>query len=246
MYRLIASVILMLIILQTDGCKSKDSPTSADNHSTPPVTEITEQERSDAFNGVEQMLSSVSSVSAEAGNQAIAAYLRTLPQIKSVGISDSTANVWALFKDNRVLIVANNRFPGGDTSLEMPKAQHRSIMDGQPPELPGAKQARLINAMGTGFVDPRPVLSGMLSSRGYAVTTAQGTVEDLMNVSGDGIFYIDTHGGKGINPLDTNKGGYSLWTATRRTSQLDSAYKEMFRLGELVYFTAKGDRARAV
>ncbi len=226
------------LLLLSSSCKKDDNIVGPTSQSPP----LSESQRASALRGVEEALAAASHQNMGAGNAALVAYLRSQPDFTASGIADTGGNVWARFTDGRLLIIANNRPVSGDTSSpEPPLSRHMPVGDPLVDNLPGSKKARIMNAMGSWFVDPSPVLSGMLSSKGYEVTREQGTVEKLMQVSGDGVFYFDTHGGNGERRDRTEI--IALWTATPRTPQLDTAYTGMLDADELCYFTAKNNRS---
>ena len=73
----------------------------------------------------------------------------------------------------------------------------------------------IVNGLGINFADkdPRPEILGMLQSNEYVGTLEDATVANLRTVSGDGIFYIRSHGGmaKDVNGADVS---YALWTSS--------------------------------
>src|SRR5436853_509775 len=79
------------------------------------------------------------------------------------------------------------------------------------------KSARVQLFIGLGIhfpdKDPRAEILGMLQSNEYVGTLEDATVANLRTVSGDGIFYIRSHGGmaKDVNGADVS---YALWTSS--------------------------------
>jgi hypothetical protein len=232
-----------LLIGRTDGKKDTIALNAISQVRFSPSTlppSLDEQVRSNALSGVEAAFSSVAKLSISEGNAALVLYLHTRPEFAASGIADSGGNVWARFTDGRLLIIANNRTVSEDTTSPSPSISHSNILNKTSDDnMPVSKKARVMNAMGTWFTDPSPVLSGMLTSRGYTVNVQQGTVENLGRVSGDGIFYFDSHGGNGWRRDSSSI--IALWTATPRTPQLDTAYKLMLDADELCYVTAKNN-----
>ena len=232
---LVGAVALLMLSL---SCK-KDSNLTGPSSQSPPLSE---GQRAIALQGVEEALASVSHQSMSVGNATLLAYLRSQSIFAAAGIADTGANVWARFTDGRLLIIANNRPVSGDTSSpESPMSQPRRVGGSPAGNLPGSNKARVMSAMGTWFVDPTGVLTSLLSSRGYVVTPERGTVDNLLHVNGDGVFYFDSHGGNGWRRDSTEI--IALWTATPRSPERDNAYMGMLDADELCYFTAKNDRS---
>src|SRR5262249_30648815 len=104
--------------------------------------------------------------------------------------------------------------------------------------------ARLLFALGSAFVDPRPDLRAWLNEENYAQPVNEGaTVDQLKTVGGDGVFYFDGHGGG--EP-------YSLTTSTEVSSALDKQFDDdlhpktvngVKQLQRLTYITAVWDSA---
>ena len=106
--------------------------------------------------------------------------------------------------------------------------------DGKPSNLPKSNQYRVLSSMGPGFLDVRPAIRNYLYNAGYQEVQADATVQGLRTVGGDGVFYIDAHGG-------SSTGSYALWTATERTDANDELFKEDLDAGRLVIMNACDD-----
>jgi hypothetical protein len=77
---------------------------------------------------------------------------------------------------------------------------------------------------------------------GYQVELKDATIENLKAVSGDAVFYIQTHGGAGH--LHTKKGPHkimALWTKELVTDERDSLYKEDLDKETICYMLATND-----
>jgi hypothetical protein len=149
-----------------------------------------------------------------------------MPAFDNVG-SNPDGSVWAQFKNNGPLVMIVNT-PVGDSGIAAQSiGAHKAMASARYTAQPTNIQARLLYAMGAHF-DPSPVaeLRSMLSTRGYIAPLNEGaSVDELKNVSGDGLFYFQTHGGLGYvrkdNPADPNAPIvpspipiYALWTTT--------------------------------
>jgi hypothetical protein len=162
------------------------------------------------------------------------AYLQDEPSIRDAGITPGTTTVWAVFNDGVSLILPNNRATGSmaDTLVDDASASESAMRASSAPrripagrravgalaapeiglELPASNTFRAVNPIGTCHVDPLPVLKSLLTGGGYVdARPGPATVEGLKRVRGDGVFYINTHGGIGFDGQQTPI--YSLWTA---------------------------------
>src|SRR5262249_19472171 len=161
-------------------------------------------------------------------------YLKSLPAIKAAGITPE-ATVWATFKDGVALVIPNDDQTSSpadtlldDTSLPAPKSlrvpQHVSIPAGRrmmtalrvpdrAREIPSSNKFRALNPIGTCHVDPLPVIKSLLRKGHYVdVHPTTATVEELEAARGEGVFYLNTHGGVGFD--GNGQAIYCLWTAT--------------------------------
>lgn len=203
------------------------------------------------------------------GEDSIAAravpYLKSLPSIKDAGITPGTTSVWALFKDDVPLIIPNNREPSAqsDTLIDdsfaairpapsTPAPRRRAIPAGRSMktallvptrslELPVPATFRAYNAIGPCFVNPLPVVRSLLKDGNYVdAHPGAPTVQELKrNVHGDGVFYINTHGGAGFGPLKIPI--YALWTMDAFDSlAVVPVYNDMLHRDEVVVMVEKG------
>lgn len=190
-----------------------------------------------------------------------AGYLGHQPLIKSSGITPGTTTVWAVFTDGVPLIFPNNRNPsaGTDTLIDDAAApapsraapQRRVVIPAgrkmfsalrvptRALELPAQPTFRAVNAIGTCYTDPLPVLKSLLRKGHYVdAGPLNGTVESFASIHGNGIVYIDSHGGIGMN--DENAPVYGIWTATPHDFSTLDKYNDMIHDGQLVIMTERG------
>jgi hypothetical protein len=188
-------------------------------------------------------------------------YLNHQPSIKSSGITAGTTTAWAVFNDGVSLIIPNNRNESAATDTLVDDAsspapvrtapqRHIVIPAGRKMrgalavpskglELPVRPTFRAINAIGTCFVNPLPVLKQLLVAGHYAnAGDLSGTIESMYSVQGNGLFYIDTHGGAGKN--DDGLPMYALWTATTHEIPTLAKYVDLLHDGQLVVMTERG------
>ena len=182
------------------------------------------------------------------------AYIRGMPSVERAGITDETT-VWANFANGFDLIIPNNRDPStaADTlvdnvSTPSPKvsaAPRRIVVPAgrgmtrafrvpsSGRELPVSNQFRAVNAIGTCHINPLPVIKRLLRNGHYVDANPPApTVAGLMNVRGDGVFYINSHGGPGF---DRNQVAYyAIWTLDPLVTATLGNYRAMVNSHELV------------
>lgn len=165
-------------------------------------------------------------------NQALAAFLKNRPEFEASGVTDEDS-VWARFTDGRLLLVVNNRYaaPAAQRSADIPTAS-TAAADARR-AIPAVTKAYAVSAMGAGFQDSASAVAGGLLSKGYNVSAGAVPVSRLKQVQQAGVFYIDTHGGKG--PRRDGAEVYSLGTSEPATPEGDEAYKDDLDAGRLVY-----------
>ena len=183
------------------------------------------------------------------------AYLEDLPTVVEAGIVPGTTTVWANFANGFDLVIPNNRnvssqadtladdsaatpipstaparrvtIPAGRAALKV-LSQPTSAL-----ELPEKATFRAINAIGTCHVNPLPVIRSLLTAGNYVnANGGRGTVNDFKNVSGDGVFYVNSHGGPGF---DANQQAfYAIWTLDPIDVATLGNYRAMVANHELV------------
>jgi len=163
-------------------------------------------------------------------------------------------DVYAVFRDDRILLFPNTPFEdetGGRTATEerlqpRPDEQVQSTA-GRTKDLPKSAQASLFLGMGRIVSDNTAGIEFFFakSRAGYVPKRKEASVDVLKTVSGDGIFYIYTHGGVGYVPSVRRQGAesavMSLWTTTPVTAANDTLYKNDIRDRVLAYSIANHD-----
>jgi len=216
---------------------------------------LTTDERIAAIAATEAAAEALSAdgVTGAALNAALVAWLAQQPAYTAAGIDSLTSSVWAQFRDGRLLIIANNRDPvpvsdslvaetasGAAATTPLPV-----VVTAEATELPAADKVRLLHSFGPGFDQVQAPIADIgrwLEANGYEVAAGlegDARVETLRNVSGDGLFYLNTHGGKG-----KTRSGQQIY-AVQSSSLVDEA-KEKFpdfaddlANDRLVYMTAR-------
>ena len=69
-----------------------------------------------------------------------------------------------------------------------PHRTSRGELSVEATELPKSSQARLLNGLGTCYINAVPELKAQLEGAGYSVLNATASVESLKTVSSDGVF----------------------------------------------------------
>ena len=230
-----ASRILLLVpvLLLYGGCKKSEGPTSPG----PPVPigkPISDSLRTAVIGLVQQKFASLAWLNLPADNQQMAQFLKSLPAFEDAGVLGG--NAWGRFVDGRLLLVVHNR-PVGDSLLGFEKSPIRRIVQDQ--DLPSSRQARVLNAMGSHFVNPTGALNALLSGNGYQIVGGTGSVDSLKSVQGDGVFYISAHGGEGL--LSDSSHDFGVWTSTRADSIGEKKYRTELDSKELCYLTEDVD-----
>src|SRR2546426_2295727 len=230
-----ASRILVLItaLLLCGGCKKSEGPTSP-GPPLPIVPPISDSLRTAVIGLVQQKFASLAWLDRAADNLQMAQFLKSLPAFEEAGVLGG--NTWGRFADGRLLLVVHNR-PVGDSGLAFEKAALRRTVQDQ--DLPTSRQARMLNAMGSHFINAPAALIPLLAGNGYQIVQGKGSVDSLKSVQGDGVFYIDAHGGEGI--LRDSSHSFGLWTSTKADSTADKKYKTELDSRELCYMTATVD-----
>lgn len=129
---------------------------------------------------------------------ALAAFMAADSAYAEVGVEEGALCAWGVFIDGRVHIIDSSRHP-------VPEAVSRIAADPMPlaaasVELPKGKKARLLHSFGERFEGQTAVtkMSSWLAAEGYEVRSGRegdARLTTLRAVSGDGFFYINTHGG---------------------------------------------------
>ncbi len=144
--------------------------------------------------------------------------------------------------------------PGGRPSTASSRLLARSAPRGAVAAAPGGTVPKsgtyhLLNGLGSVFSgsDPRSAIAGMLDANGYTGTQAEANLATLRSISGDGVFYLRTHGGMGSFKSDgSTRDMYALWTTSEAMDS--TAEKNDLTLvgdltqGRVVYMLFRNDR----
>jgi hypothetical protein len=181
---------------------------------------------------------SLPGVDRQADNQTLRAFVDGLPQISAAGVGVTSSLVWARFADSgRTLVILNNRpltaqptissanAPSSalvtrDKEVAEETAVQSAIADqllGSATEIPQSIKARLLNGFGSGIANPVPdIHEWLVDKQAYSDPIgADASVAGLRHVGGDGVFYINSHGGADSTAAESIP--YHIWTNTETT-----------------------------
>ena len=246
--------LIVIVSLMFGGChdpvEKKDQDPKGDG-------EITVEERMTALDRCEAKANELNNLVSPEDRIQMLTWLTTQPEFAMAGFAGE--QLFAVFTDDRVLfflhtpldetggrIATNGRDPVDTTT------NYKSPVNARTEDVPRAKQVSLFMGLGRLFPNQPGAVDFIFSKSqsGYATKQRVATVEELKTVSGDGIFYIFTHGGVGYVPSIRRPGAESplmtLWTTTPVTPELDTLYKEDLKNRVLAYSIATHDSRTSV
>ena len=176
--------------------------------------------------------------------QAISAFMAARPEYKAAGVDVEALSAWGRFSDGRLHLVAANRDP---SPAALATANRATAKSG---ELPKATKARLLHSFGPNFEGQAPVdqMRGYLQGKDWTVRGGGEGVADvgtLKGVTGDGFFYINTHGGRMEvdDPSEPDGKLYSIQSSTLVDAGHENGLAADLQALRLVHFTARnGDQ----
>lgn len=184
------------------------------------------------------------------------AYLQGLPTVADAGIFSGTTTIWVTFANGYDLVIPNNREPSSmaDTLVDaasapaprstvaprkitIPAGRRMMTALAVPEtarEIPESAQFRAVNAIGTCHINPLPGIRSLLTEGNYTnANPPLPTVAGLKNsVHGDGVFYINSHGGPGFDK--NQQAFYAVWTLDPIDPATLANYTSMLATHELV------------
>jgi len=170
---------------------------------------------------------------------ALLTFLEERDEILAAGTNDD--GIWAIYKSGVPLMILDNREPDAPAPSAAPLVSQRVS------DVPKGTRARLINTMGTAFVDETPMARELLTAKGYSVVKDAGSVDSLRTLAGDGVLYFSAHGGLCVIPSFNDKGKvvigsdgepvtvlqFGLWTSTPFDENDEDRYLTDLREGTL-------------
>ncbi len=174
--------------------------------------------------------------------QAVAAFMATRPEYKAAGVDVETISAWGRFTDGRMHAVTDNRAPSPRSTVAL-----RNALDAKSgAELPKEAKARLLHSFGTNFEGQGPIdeMRGYLQGKGWTVRPGlegRASLFTLKTTSGDGFFYINTHGGRiGVDdPSEPESKMYAIQSSTRVDDEGENAFAGDLAALRLVHYTAR-------
>ncbi len=211
---------------------------------------LTDERRIATLREVINRIPALTGSDANARRQEMLAVLRGRPEFEEVG-EDEDGSLWARFTDGRLFVIIANRDALTQAEVDSivadldltsapasPAGLAAASLPGPPNGLPKSENARFyLGGEPPGYPTVIPWLQQIVKSRGYVITPGAGigTIDDLKNVSGDGIFYWTSHGGPGRR-RDGSR-GYGIASATQISVLNDIRYKQDWDSLRLVYTT---------
>jgi len=184
---------------------------------------IDDATRAAALDAVNARFSALHRADGTVDTASLSAYISSRPEFASAGVT-SGGLVFGFFKDGRVLAVFTNLKP--DPTLQEvappipPGAKNRETTGDVPP----LEQMRVVQNLGAGFSNPTSDIVSWTAAKGYSSVPDSMDVEEMKSWSGDGVVFINTHGGK-FPFKSQNDLHAALLTATPHTIGGDAKYK---------------------
>ena len=235
-------LVFVFLVLLISGCSKK-----ADNITGPPGTGGGGGgTASDSLrNSVLDSVVAFTSQSPTPSDQAVLQFFRGRRAFEASGIAPD-GSVWARFTDGKMLIYVSNFQPASAPPSPFNRSDGNGY-GGRTENLPGTLKARILNSLGTAFEDAGSAeavqsIRSWLDNAGYTSPLGSSTagVNDLKQVSGDGIFYMSAHGGMCQARDSTTI--YAIWTADEASPASDAGLKLDLDSSYVVYMVATHDR----
>jgi hypothetical protein len=150
--------------------------------------------------------------------------------------------VFAVFNDATIYMVVNNRAKAKDfTDIDVQRKDNSNKRVGEFKinAMPVSNKVYLLNALGTSFSSSRYSqnnIKKLFNDKGYDVSLLDGTVDNLKNVKGVGVFYFATHGG--FFKLNSKDSVFGAWTLDSLTKSNKDKYRQDLKDRSLVYISA--------
>jgi hypothetical protein len=187
------------------------------------------------LDAVEAHFASIQTSDRNAVAQEMLQFFRQRPEFEQAGLVGD-GSVWARFTDGRLVSVINNR----ETGEEGPPPAGRAFSAAQSRMVPGTLPATARIALLDGFgpeTNPYGQIGDMLQAQGYTPVLPPAyqnlTVENLKQVQNCGLFYLSGHSTRAR--LRSGEETVIFFTRTRRTRELENAYKADLDEGALCY-----------
>lgn len=221
-----------------------------------PGAPVTDEERLSVLEECRVKLEGLSNARKLEDKFQLLAWLLQKPVFQSAGFLPETNTVYAVFTDGRVVLFVDtpktNDPPGGGRLHTDTDDDSRTEKSGRMQELPKGNKVSLFNGMGKYFGDNTLAIEKIFnaSKTKYHVERKVASVANLKSVSGDGVFYLYTHGGAGAipNPPPKKDSTYvmSLWTTDAVTGANEKLFKTELDEKKLAYMFSTFDTDKPV
>jgi hypothetical protein len=252
--------LVSLFVLFACGSEEDEKPSNPNNPNQP-VTPLTDETRLAALARCDVKATELNELKSEADQKQFIAWVKQQPEFRTAGLLDGSGT-YAVFTDERVAFFVDTpltgdppdggRKRGGESTdaIAEDKSAGRANQIARTMDVPKSKQVTLYNGMGAYFNTSgnnaaalEKIFNASLSK--FSVTPKDATIENLKTVSGDGIFYIFTHGGGGAIPKPAPEKDslyvMSLWTKNKVTPQSEGTYKQLLNEKKVAYMRSTFD-----
>lgn len=229
---------------------------ATEDNIAPPIgagnTIITIAERMAVFEACDKKAAELNNLESLEDRLLFLAWLETQAAFSSVGFAEE--DLYAVFRDGRVAFFVRTPLDESDStggrvsSGRKSNPPANSNTQGRTEDLPKSKKVSLFNGMGKIFnPNTRDAIKKIFdeAKAGYNVETKEATIANLKAVSGDAVFYIHTHGGRGhLHEKDGPRTVMALWTTELVSDALDDLYKDELDKETLCYMKASNDHIK--
>lgn len=238
------SFMLVLTIATLSQCSKPDDEPGPSG----PEEQITDEQRLAILDETKTKAIEFNNLSTADDRDAFLEWLSAQPHFSSAGYAED--DLFAVFKDDRVAFFV--RTPLNDSTGRksgggrISSGGGRSIAGARAEDLPKTKKVSLFSGLGQYFSDSRLGIERAFSNviTQYQLSYLDASIENLKAVSGDAVFYINTHGGAGIIPLRRSNRTDAImawYTTDPCTAENERRYKTDIDTLNLVYMLATND-----
>jgi hypothetical protein len=242
--RLLCVAAVVASVVTFGGCAKKQDTVAGPDPLPTTGGSISVEVRTAALDTLTGFINKLQGLDPAADRVKVLAYLKTRPEFEASGLSPDGGNVWARFVDGVMYLYMNDRKPGSGTGTLRygdPSPMLRKNTDA----FPGASKARIMNALGSAFPDAKrtvDLLRPWCTQAGYTLSTPNDpSIDNLMTMSGDGIFYWAAHGGTGWDRRNVTNPMFAMWTTDVVTPASTAKYQALLDSGEVVIGQATND-----
>ena len=265
---LLYALLLSLGTLWSCGSEEDQNPSNPNNPNNPnePGKSITDEARLAALEKCDLKAKELNELKQEADKMQFISWAKQQPEFRTAGLLDGKG-VYAVFTDERFVFFVDTPLigdpsDGGRKRTEISTGGNeeannagRVNQSARTMAVPKSKQVTLYNGMGAyfnganGIYDHTADIEKIFKAdppQFAPPVRKDATIENLKTVSGDGVFYIFTHGGGGAIPKpppNQNDSTYhtSIWTKNPVNPQGEITYRQWLDEKKLSYMRATFD-----